>query len=473
MGDPPVRAEQRYVDHPQLGKFIGTAWMHIWGINEWSLRLLGLFVSLACFLLFLKILRGLLDDKTTLLAGLIFVLFPLTGYFGIGSLGTLMCFASIYFYLVIIGSLRNASKPNTKHKIGLALSLFFAVQFGWNSFFYAFAIGVHYVARCLFGKKRPDLKLLAILVIAPLSSLALNFIVMAGAYGWNWQKIIDLYKWRSAKGEIIAENQKFDWPLWFKTFWLHAETNFTVPIMITTIFHFTFAQLFVFLAPSSDIKDPSPSRRFPQFWLFMITPVSQMLILRGALWKHQTFERPFAPVIAIATALALMLLYDLFRKIHRRVAIAVPFLLMVVFLICCIKGTNYYHGIRWQPIEKIRMFKNLNQKIPPDKALLSYEPLTVNQHKAKGSFYRPEIAWYLDREIIPAQTLKQIQYHAKTGRTPYYLIPQVRQLSPLIGQLMKLYNYQYVPGVQSETKNGKFYRAGMRPYLIFDLQSKQ
>jgi len=55
---------------------------------------------------------------------------------------------------------------------------------------------------------------------------------------------------------------------------------------------------------------------------------------------------------------------------------------------------------------------------------------------------------------------------------PYYLIPQVEQLMPLIGQLNPRYKYQYVPGNQSETtKDGKFLTAGMPSYFIFDLNS--
>lgn len=115
----------------------------------------------------------------------------------------------------------------------------------------------------------------------------------------------------------------------------------------------------------------------------------------------------------------------------------------------------------------------LNEKIPPDKALLSFEDFIVNQHKAKGGFYRPEIAWYLDREIVQATTLEQIQKNAQTGKFPYYLVPTVNQLSQLINSLNQTYKYQYIPGDEgARTKDGKFLRAGMMPYIIFDLTSK-
>jgi hypothetical protein len=117
------------------------------------------------------------------------------------------------------------------------------------------------------------------------------------------------------------------------------------------------------------------------------------------------------------------------------------------------------------------MFDTLQQKIPPDKALLSFEDFIVNQHPAKGAFYRPEIAWHLDREIVQARSIPEIQNYAKTGRYPYYLAPAVNELAPLINQLQKLYKFQYVHGDPGQTKEGKFYRASMPSYMIFDLNS--
>jgi hypothetical protein len=116
----------------------------------------------------------------------------------------------------------------------------------------------------------------------------------------------------------------------------------------------------------------------------------------------------------------------------------------------------------------------LNQQIPPDKYLLSFEDFIVNQHPSKGGFYRPEIAWYLDREITQAQTLPDIEKYTATGQYPYYLIPNLPQLKPLVNSLMQRYSYQFVPGSQGKRgKDGKFLRAGMYPYLIFDLKSKK
>ncbi|MDD5326264.1 MAG: glycosyltransferase family 39 protein [Phycisphaerae bacterium] len=468
VGNPPTQNPSHYFDHPQLSALTKAGVMAVLGVSEWSSRIVRVITSVLILLLFLKILRGLVDDKTALLSGLIYTLSPLTGYFGLGDWPVVFSFLALWNYLVLIGAVRNGHEPTRLHKYGIAAGLFMALQFGWPGFFYAFAMGLHYVGRCVFHRKKPDKTLLAILIIAPLSSLALNFTVMAAGQEWNFQNIIDLYKWRSAKGEMA----EFQWSAWFAKLWEFAVTNFTLPILLTAIVYLTFGQLLVFIKPKPEKQQQEISRQFPLFWLFAITPLAQLLVLRGALWRHQTWERPLGPLIAIAAALGVMLLTDILKKIGRKVSITGLVLWAGVSLIACVIGTNNYYSIRWQPPEKIEMFKMLNQKIPPDKALLSYEPFIVNQNKAKGAFYRPEIAWYLDRDIVPAMSLAEVQKYALSGKYPYYLIPAADSLSSLISQLRQLYKFEYVSGVQGkQTEDGKFLKAGMFSYFIFDLNS--
>ena len=110
--------------------------------------------------------------------------------------------------------------------------------------------------------------------------------------------------------------------------------------------------------------------------------------------------------------------------------------------------------------------------IPPDKALLSFEDHIVNQHSSKGGFYRPEIAWYLDREIVPAKSVEEVERLAKTGKYPCYLIPYVQELAPIINELSQRYKYIPIPGEPGESsKDGKPLKASMRAQMIFELDS--
>jgi len=484
VGNPPTENPSHYLDHPQLPGLLNAAAMAVLGINNWALRATNVVATIVALLLFLKILRTLLDDKTALLAGLFFCLFPLIGYFGVNMWLYPLGFLAIFCYLAIIKAIPQQPEHVKLHRIGLALGLFFALQVNWEGFFFALAIGVHYVCRCIHRRTFPEKSLLAILIVAPLSSLALDFTIMAAGYGWDFNKIVELYKWRSAKGEM----PEFIWGEWFARLWEFAVTNFTLPILLTAIAYLTFGQLLIFMEPKPERIGERRPRQFPQFWLFATIPFSQLLLLRGALWRHQTWERPLAPLIAIAAALGIMLLADILKKIHHRLAYTIIVLLVGVFLIYCVIGTNYYYAIRWQSPRKIEMLDMLNRNIPPDKMLLSTmlstDGFVVNQHSSKGSHYRPEVAWHLDREIRQAlvikdgkvmvdETIKNIEQKTATGKFPYYLIPLLPELSPLISQLQKLYQFQYVQGDEGQSsKDGKFIKAGMPNYMIFNLNSK-
>ena len=74
VGDPPRENPNRALDHPQLGRFLPAVEMAIFGVNELGLRIGGIIRAIVGLLIFLKIVRGLLDEKTALLAGLLYAL---------------------------------------------------------------------------------------------------------------------------------------------------------------------------------------------------------------------------------------------------------------------------------------------------------------------------------------------------------------------------------------------------------------
>ena len=275
VGDPPTENPTRYLDHPQLPGLLNAAAMAVLGINRWALRATNVAATVVALLLFLKILRRLLDDKTALLAGLFFCLFPLIGYFGVNMWLFPLSFWAIWCYLVLIKGLKDGPKPGAVHKCGLAAALFFSLQVSWEGFFFALAIGVHYVFHCIRRRQFPEKTLLAILIVAPLSSLALDFVILAAGHGWDFQRLIHLYKWRAGSGEL----KELTWPMWFGRFWEHAITNFTPPILITTIVYLTFGQLFVFMETKPSKRDKRRPRQFPHFWLFLMPSYGQRWLM--------------------------------------------------------------------------------------------------------------------------------------------------------------------------------------------------
>jgi hypothetical protein len=200
--------------------------------------------------------------------------------------------------------------------------------------------------------------------------------------------------------------------------------------------------------------------------------VFHLLVLRGSLWQHQFWEFPLIPFVAVAAALGIMVLSDILGKVHRLAASGGVLLLLVIIFAACMGGLNYYYSIHWQVPAKIEMFKELNKKIPPDKALLSFESFLIEQHPVKGPHYRPEIGWSLDREIEVARTIEDIEQKARTGMCRYYLVPFASFTRSLVNQLNQRYEYEYIPGEQpTKNEDGNLLTAGMMSYFIFDLNS--
>jgi len=469
VGHPPAENPSRHLDHPQLFALFDAAAMAVFGVNEWALRTAGIMMAVVSLVIFLKILKALVDHQTAILAALLFAIFPLTGYFGVGRWMFPLSLWAIWCYLVLIRALKDGPEAIRFHKWALAISLFLILQLGWEGFFYALGIGVHYVFRCIRRKQLPDKVLLGILIIVPLSSLALNFVVMAAGRGWDFQRIVELYKWRAGRGEMA----EFDWGKWFARFWEFAVMNFTLAVLILAIGYFTLGQLYVFASKDSKGEKTIASRRFPQFWLFLLPGVFQLFLLRGTLWMHHYWERPLAPFIAIAAAQGIFVIADILTKIRPLLAKISTAVLVLIITISCAIGLNYYRNISHFSLAKVKLFKMLNERIPPDKGLLSFESLIFDQHSAKQSSYRQEIAWYLDREIVQARTVSEIEKQAKTGRFPYYLMPGTyydremsAYLAKLSNELQQRYKMTYIP-----PDPGGPGQAPMLPYFIFELSS--
>ncbi|MCK5271080.1 MAG: hypothetical protein KAJ52_00835 [Sedimentisphaerales bacterium] len=447
VGDPPTENPKRYVDHPQLPTLLMGGVMAIFGANDWTPQLVRIITTVMGILILLRVLRGLLKEKTALLAMLFLGLLPLMGYFGAGGWLFVITSWALWRYLVLIGSLSDGPSPKTRHLVEFAIALFLMVQLSWSGLFYAFTFGLHYVLRSMFrrGKLRPAV--LMILIVMPLTSLAMNFAVMRAGYEGETQKIFDLYKWRATKDEggNIQASQ------WFSTLLKHSVSNFTWPVLILITGHCGYllagrAVLFYrgsspggkksrrggprgeTNGTSSIVSDKSRlPRDFPQIWLFLLPGVILLIVFRGLLREHQYWLRPFAPFVAISASLGLMMIADILRKIHRRAAAAGIIAGVIIIAVFCTRGLAAYRQIRWQSPRTIELFRELNRQIPPEKALLTFKDFVIKQHPAKGSFYRPEYAWYLDRDMIVAQTIPEIEQKAQTGRFTRYFIPDADQ----------------------------------------------
>ena len=493
VGDPPTENPGRYLDHPHLATLLNAVGMRIFGWhdiypalrrvqdaqkwnderaklqkgNDAALRKVNLVLALITLALLLKIMRHLVDEKTALLAASLYVMFPLTGYFGVGSWVTPTALGGFWCYLAAIGGLRAGPAPKPRHIIGLGLLLFLMVQISWSGFFYAMGIGVHYVARCIWRRQLPGMGLLCVLIAAPISSLALNFVIMAWGYGWDWQKIINLYTWRAGTGE----KNVYTYLDWSKDIWRHALTNFTLPVLLAVGVGSAWRLAKKTLSLAGN-RQSEP--RSAHLWLFLLPGVFQLALLKGCLERHQTWEQPLSFLVALAGALGIAAAAELLGRVGKRIAVGTTVALLLIIAVAAARGLDHYHRPHFPPAT-VSMLQDLHLTIPPHQKLLTASNYRFMQHESKGAHYHPVFAWYLDREMVQTRSLSQINAYAKSGMYPRYLVqvpsrnqPYYRQMMAFIGELQKRYKSTQTPKPVVAARSRY---AG--PYVIFDLTQPQ
>ena len=124
-----------------------------------------------------------------------------------------------------------------------------------------------------------------------------------------------------------------------------------------------------------------------------------------------------------------------------------------------------YHSRRWQSARTLALFQKLNHDIPGDKALLGFKDFSIQQTEAKLAHCRPEYAWYLDRPVVKAQRVEDIQTQAAGGRFSYYFIPDCDQPYPIAYadrvRLRRLTMQELVEQMKAADARGEMQTAGV------------
>jgi hypothetical protein len=470
VGDPPRLVPEYEVNDLPADSWICALGMLVFGTHDWSARLFDLILSAACVLAILALLRRLYGSECTLLSGLLLVLLPLSGCTGSEFLMLLLGLWAFYRYLQLTGRLGGGLGRRSRHLIELAVSLFLLVQLNWAGIFYALAICLHYVFHHVV-RRQFQWRVLAVLATASLSSLALDLYIMASGlqhnlaieapYGGSaasvlagadssWGLVRALYQLAGGEGE----QGSFSWLAWLGTNLRHAHMNFSAPILIFLAVYLLYLAVAHtretvrrLIHPSGANPPDGPARilwPFPHLWFLVLPGLMFLLAFRGLLGPRPDGQSPFALFVAVGGALSVLSVSDIFRKIHIWFGRSVVIVLVAMLAAFCNHGLAECRAIRRQSPRTLALFMRLNREIPPAKALLTFRDYTIRRSRGEPAICQPEYAWYLDREMVPANawryeprywassvrveevasaTVKEVQARAQTGLYWCYLIP--------------------------------------------------
>ena len=416
VGNPPPADPERYLDHPPLYALLNAAAMALLGAEVSTLRLVNLVATVVALLLFVGLVRRLADEATALFAGFVFACLPLVGYFGIEYWLYPVVFVAYGRYL----DLAEADAPPPARKLAsLGGLLFLAVQLAWVGCFFAAALGVDLAARALRARRRPSLRLLAALSVAPAISLALDFVVLAAGGGWSFRRLFDLAAWRAGSGERAVH----EWGPWLAQLGEHAVADFTWIVLLL-------AAGYLLVAPwrtrarSRPAEVATTAGALPGLALFLTPAVLQILVLKGTVWEHEWWLRPLAPFVALAAGCALSTSTRGLARRSPRAATAAAVLAVAAVFFAGARGTDRFYAVRHYYPARLELFDSLRDEMRPDQTLLSFESYRFEQKPGvKQGSLRPEVAWHLDRDIVVARQLDEIEAAAASGRFAFYLMP--------------------------------------------------
>jgi 4-amino-4-deoxy-L-arabinose transferase-like glycosyltransferase len=526
VGDPPPLIPEYCVSHPPLETWILALGMLVFGTQDWSVRLFELVFSVPCLLLILLMLRKLHGSMCALLSGLFLVMLPYSAYFGMDPLMIVLTLWAFYRYLLLTGHLGNSVEAKPRHLCELGVALFLLVQYNWIGIFYAFTIGLHYVWNC-WRMRYVRWNILTALALPSLMSLTLNFCIMIWGMQHNimvespskdsvlfaksehdtpWTLLSSLYQWWTR----TDERSSFSWIAWAKQNLEYAETDFTAALLFlgAYLLYLLLARVRILrqrlMMPVEAVgREGSTEAAYPfrYMWFYLLPGLFFIFTFKGLTWRHQYWQSPLALFVAIGSALALLAVGDVFSRVHRRLGRLIAVVLILVVAGFCNQGLASYRAIRWQSTRTISLFKELNRRIPPDRALLTFKDFMIQQNKGEVAAYRGEYAWYLDREMIVAnawrynyywmtwmrsarigevvkETVREVQGHAETGCFSYYLIPACEEYrhDPLSrerltsGVLIGMDAAPIAEQVQQDASSGTL---GMAPAGIASLPDKE
>ena len=469
VGNPPPAVKPSYLDQPQLHALLDAGAMALFGRNEAALRIAALIVTAASLPFLLALLRRLYGEEAAVLAAFLYIIFPITSYFNDAAwtYWLLPCWLLAYWcYLTLIGELPDGPAPGKRHLIGLASALFVMPQLSWIGFFYPGAIVSHYFLRCLAKRRRPDLSLLLTLVLSSGAGAAAVFGVLLGARTGGWRSMLGLYRFRAQMAQASSGRTPLGW---FTTQWGMVQTNFTLPVVLIIGAYLGYQAVTRARALRADRPERTP-RAFVHAWLFVMPAILNMCLFTESYWVHQLSYKSFELPAAIAAALGILALRDWLLPRGRAAANAAALALVAVICGFAARGLNDYYGFRlWSPAE-IDMFKRLNGKMAPDETLLTYQNYYISDNPNKLTHIRPEVAWYLDREMRAATTLEEIRAAAAGGKRPFYLVGQEAAPPALIEQLKARYPWEVVPVRRGFGQTPLFDEGDQ---LIFDLRRER
>ena len=316
----PSESFEYRVDHTPLFPCLISVSFRLFGIHEWSERLVPILSSTGLVLLVFLLMRKLSGGGLALVATFFFALLPIRAYYSM--LPAPPIFSSFFSWLTFAFYLRWVETKNIKYCAATCVSFILAALSMWTAYFVISSLLLHYLA-CEYRKIK-DLGFVLALCTIPVLLLSAHF-----AWVWlvtgkeNVVALFDLLLFRSISAGSLQGRVVFTW-------WDFYAIGYTRSKLFLTPTAWLLSVVGSVTIATRLFRKKLFSQNMFLLSLFLFG-LSQNLALRNMNYIHDfTMLFDLAPFFAIAAALGIKFIIE--RILLNRTGWAVLFVLAV----CCL-----------------------------------------------------------------------------------------------------------------------------------------
>lgn len=395
-----IRGNFRYFPHytPFLPILLSISGL-LFGIHEWSLRLVTVCFSLLLLYFIYKIGDLLYERNAGLLAMILAMVTPMFLYFGKlpdhEPIVTSLITASFYFYLTL-------GKKNKKRAMLFLSVLMLALLESWASYFLILFLLIH---SFLFEKKRfPTVLRGALIGVGVGIAHVVSILVFNGPEGFT--NFLHAGVFRLNLDTSPKNFSQFTWPHFFVTEAHYAVIYFTkILLVLSGVWAIRLIWSFRRKIRVSDIS----------LLVLFFTGASFLLVFSNLSYIHDYKLYVLLPFLSLASAVVVL---SLFEVIQKRYAIAAY---LVVALIV--------FGVATERLSYLRTLLATSFNTPGYKLgllihekTMSGEQVFVNSTEF-ASFYEVFVTYYADRPVTFGDlTINQFQEQEKEYQKYHYLV---------------------------------------------------
>jgi hypothetical protein len=309
------------VDHPPLLPLLISLSYLLFGIHEWSIRLVPLLTSLGLLPLVFWLGHKLGGKGVALIASLFFALLPVQAYYS--ALPVPHILGSFFSWLTIVSYLRWVETRGKKWCAAIYLSFILAALSDWPAYIVVPPLLLHYTV-CEYRKTK-NLKFVLSLGILPVMLLAAHFgwiYLLAGEGGVR--ELSDRFLIRTISGG--TEEGRYVFTMW--GFYAIAYTRFKF-FLTPTICILSTVWFIDFLLMPLHKKLSKQNMSIVALFLFGL---GQNLVFHNMVYIHD-FDMlfDFTPLFAVLAALAARFVAE--KVLFNKRVLTVPFYLIVCYLL--------------------------------------------------------------------------------------------------------------------------------------------